>query len=537
MVYLFPAAALLILVLADPVQLSGAEKVRRDQALADEFANGAGPPISEDEFRPVRLRGGGNLCLGVSGTNAGTPVTIFECDNDSDRLWKLDSDGLLILKSNPNRCAARFGSTSSTDNFINIERCSPSNDRHVWKYNSESGNEILSQSGSSKLCMHYSSLKRTGQNIYALTCSGSSSQEFDLSGSPDSLPINTGDTTTGGLVFVNNAEHCTDCIAMTGCPTNNYNCPEARLAIVDCYKADTAQNLLYWNQTPENKSLWCLRDADFCVHSTRKQGGAPELTLIGSTDGPDSFWYHSSNEIQPEKSDGYCVASNGNQVSLELCNSASLDRQTQWEIASYNQWNDTCDPLGRDPGSVPGKYIIVNSAKDCDYCIGINTRTGRIGMALCVDTNDEWDTVFAASKVPDEQTRWCLESMPDICIKYVRNDETATSGTDLLVVRATGSQNELWYFEAEDITPKQDAAKCIAWKQNREVALVPCSSVAYENRSWAIFRASTYQCNQQGISSFDATISAAAGLMKDTGRLAIYTLSLSHMIYGVLLLS
>jgi len=502
-------------------------------------------------------------CIGVNSVSEGSYLRWIDCDvSDTDRVrfidypdissggsqWCID-DG----DSRDDLCVVPDASNLSSGTRLKLvsESGATNSQTLLWYYN-DAGNNVdddITHWSSESLCVGVAS---NGVDIEMQSCnSGNVRQSWDivqyddqsgtcadLGGSDAGNGRDPSATSPGSLIYVNNNENCYDCITITGCSRNNYNCDSARLAISNCFTADDFTYLKYWTQVPSSASKWCSRDSDWCIEYTT-ENGSNGLRLVQSNEATsqDSLWYDfrqdtastlevPSVEIQPEATDALCVASNGNEPLVEDCSANTLNPKL-WAISSFDQWSQSCDPAGRDPGSISGTFIHVDS--DCNWCIGINTQSNPqvVGLAPCVNGNDNFETAFGEGMVPSESNRWCLESNSDVCIKY-----DVSQSNDLSVVTYTGNQNERWYYEQKEITPLLRADQCIVTDSNRNLFIETCSSVDLEFREWNIVNANAYSCNTLGVSSFDDT--NAAGVEKQNGRAVVAVAALSSVAFTAL---
>ena len=506
-------------------------------------------------------------CIGVNSVSEGSFLRWIDCDvSDTDRVrfidypdissggsqWCIDDND-----SSDDLCVVPDDSTPSSGTRLKLvsESGVTNSQTLLWYYN-DAGNNVnddITHWSSESLCVGVAS---NGVDIEMQSCnSGNARQSWDIvqyDDQSDTCADLGGDggggsgrdpsaTSPGSLIYVNNDENCYDCITITGCPRDNYNCDSARLAIANCFTADDFTYLKYWTEVPSSASKWCSRDSDWCIEYT-SQSGTNGMRLVRSdaATSQNALWYEfrrdsvsstlavPSVEIQPEQSDTLCVASNGNEPLIEQCSANTLNPKL-WAISTFNEWSSSCDPTGRDPGSISGMFIHVDTDSDCGWCIGIDTQSNPqvVGLAPCVDSNDNFETAFGEGMVPSESNRWCLESNSNICIKY-----DVSASNDLSVVTYTGNQNERWYYEQQEITPLLRADQCVVTDSNRNVFVETCSSVAFEFREWKIVNANAYSCDTLGVSSFSD--SNAAGVEKQIGR-AVMAAALSSMAFAALM--
>jgi len=504
-------------------------------------------------------------CIGVNGVSEGSFLKWINCDvSDSDRVRFIDYPDLSSGGSqwciddgdaSDDLCVVPDDSIPSSGTKLKLvsESGVTNSQTLLWYYN-DAGNDVnddITHWSSESMCVGVAS---NGDIVMQSCNSGNARQSWDIvqyDDQSDTCADLSGDggggsgrdpsaTSPGSLIYVNNDESCYDCITITGCPTDNYNCDSARLAIANCWSSDTSTYLKYWTQLPSSASKWCSRDSDWCIQYTTASGSnGLELVRSSESTSQNALWYEATQdssttldlppvEIQPDFSDQKCVASNGNEPLIEDCTSSTLNPKL-WAISTFDQWSTTCDPTGRDPGAVSGMFIHVDTDSDCGWCIGIDTQSNPqvVGLAPCVDSNDNFETAFREGMVPSESNRWCLESNSNICIRY---DTSVTN--DLSVVPYTGNQNERWYYEQKEITPLLRADMCVVTDTSRNVFIETCTSVALEFREWKIVNANSYSCNTLGVSSFaDAN---AAGLGKQIGRSVMAVAAVSSAVLAAL---
>mmetsp|Transcript_6314 Transcript_6314/g.10535 ORF Transcript_6314/g.10535 Transcript_6314/m.10535 type:complete len:1221 (-) Transcript_6314:52-3714(-) len=504
-------------------------------------------------------------CIGVSSVSEGSFLRWINCDvSNSDRVRFIDYPDLSSGGSqwciddgdtSDDLCVVPDDSTPSSGTKLKLvsESGVANSQTLLWYYN-DAGNDVnddITHWSSESLCVGVAS----NGDVEMQSCnSGNARQSWDIvqyddqsdtcadlgGGGGGASGRDPSATSPGSLIYVNNDESCYDCITITGCPQDNFNCDSARLAIANCFSSDDFTYLKYWTEVPSSASKWCSRDSDWCIQYTTASGSnGLELVRSSESTSQNALWYEATQdssttldlppvEIQPDFSDQKCVASNGNEPLIEDCTSSTLNPKL-WAISTFNQWSTTCDPTGRDPGAVSGMFIHVDTDSDCGWCIGIDTQSNPqvVGLAPCVDSNDNFETAFREGMVPSESNRWCLESNSNICIRY---DTSVTN--DLSVVPYTGNQNERWYYEQKEITPLLRADMCVVTDTSRNVFIETCTSVALEFREWKIVNANSYSCNTLGVSSFaDAN---AAGLGKQIGRSVMAVAALSSAVLAAL---
>jgi len=493
-------------------------------------------------------------CIGVNTVSDGSFLRWIDCDTSDDNLVRwvdypdTTSGGSFwcIVEdiSNDDLCVVPDANAPTTGTRLKLvsENSVTNSQSLLWFYN-DAGNSVtddITHWSSESLCV---GVADNGVDVVMLACTDTDPRQSwrivdyddkedvcDELDDPDAPGRDPSATSPGSLIYVNTEDDCYDCITITGCTQNNYNCATARLAIANCFTADDFSYLKYWTEVPSpSGTQWCSRDSNFCIQYSTS---APSnLELITTSGGQNRLWYTAavgsggSLEIQPEISADLCIASDGSAPLVEEC-TKNTDNPKQWAITSFNEWTQTCDPLGRDPGSIPGMFIHVDTDSDCGWCIGVDTTANppAIAMAPCIDSNDNYETSFKENMVPSESNRWCLESDSSICIKY----DTAVSG-DLTVVTYTGNQNELWYFESQEITPLLRADRCVVWDSSRNLYMDTCSNVPLENREWKIINANAYSCDTLGVSSF----SGAGGLGRGMGGAVMSVMVLSALAFAV----
>ena len=508
-------------------------------------------------------------CIGVNSVSEGSFLRWIDCDvSDNDRVRFIDYPDISSGGSqwciddndaSDDLCVVPDDSTPSSGTRLKlVSKNGVTNSQTLLWYYNDAGNTVnddITHWSSENLCVGIAS---NGVNIEMQSCnSGNARQSWDIvqyddqSDTCDDLGGGGGGggsgrdpsaTSPGSLIYVNNDENCYDCITITGCPQDDYNCDSARLAIANCFSADDFTYLKYWTEVPSSGSKWCSRDSDWCIEYTSASGSnGIKLVRSNKANGENALWYEAAQdsvntldlrpvEIQPQRSDQQCVASNGNEPFIEDCFANTLNPKL-WAITTFNQWSSFCDPTGRDPGAVSGKLIHVDTDSDCGWCIGIDTQSSPqvIGLAPCMNSNDNFETAFRESMVPSEKNRWCLESNSNICIRY---DTSATNG--LSVVEYTGNQDELWYYEQREITPLIRADKCVVTDLNRNVFVETCEIVALEFREWNIVNANAYRCNTLGVSSFGDAAQKSAGQGKQMGRSVMAVAALSSAVLTAL---
>lgn len=331
-------------------------------------------------------------------------------------------------------------------------------------------------------------------------------------------------TSPGQLIYLDDKNDCEQCIAITGCTSANYNCDSARLVVTDCIRGRDDEYLKFWILVPGSRSLWCSRDSFWCVDYAGNPGSNALRLILNppvNQDNPgqrtvplrtSQEWDYSFSTISPRVSNQVCVAaqaSGGGSAPPVVERCTGQINPKVWSIKDYNTWTRVCDPLGRDPGALSGMFIHVDTDSECGWCIGIDTATNVVGLARCIDDNDNYETSFREGMVPGDRNVWCLDSDPTRCIR-----NTFPTGTGLTVMIREGNQDELWNYDTNrEIQPRATDLTCVVRDRPEASTVVKveqCSLAGFEYRSWRIVNANAYSCDTLGTSSFAESDSSSA---------------------------
>ena len=114
--------------------------------------------------------------------------------------------------------------------------------------------------------------------------------------------------------------------------------------------------------------------------------------------------------------------------------------------------------------------------------VGIDTATNEVGLARCIDDNDNYETSFREGMVPGDRNVWCLDSDPTRCIR-----NTFPTGSGLTVMIREGNQDELWNYDTNrEIQPRATDLTCVVRDRPEASTVVKverCSLVGFEYRS------------------------------------------------------
>jgi len=485
-----------------------------------------------------------NMCIGVSSIGNGANLRWMDCAATArDRLgWAFEDDpdslaSRWCLVADDSLCVTP-GDPLEGSRLSIRSRTSVSSDSQFWFY--DFVNFHITHTSSEELCVSVASNQR---HLTMVPCiSNDLSQQWRIN-NPDQQEstCKTLDVqrTDGKVVFLDSDEDCDLCITITGCSSNEL-CVNPRLEVTNCFYSDDRAYLKYWEEAPSSGgTTFCNRDVDICLLYTNGK-----IELVDPDDEPNNqnlIWYFDTqtNEISPRISDSLCMATDETGVFIEECNLSK--NKKSWDVEEFLRWSGSCKPTGRGPGALQGVLISIESNDNCDMCLGVDTSSSRtpfLGLAPCLDNDDDFETLFREGLVPNENTQWCLDSDSSICIAY---DPSTSSGLVVMDEDATGGEMERWYYEeGNQITPLTRADKCVSWECSdddcssasaREISMVDCKQASDESVQWTIVNANEYSCSRVGTSS----VTSATGLGIDfaCGATAAILLVSSVLVYGI----